>query len=197
VHPVDIDPPLRTLLVEYQRLREHNLKVEDAAPIRAFALAEGALALMLLERFLRILLGPDASDRDTLGPLFQKATSRGIDLIDPPILFPYLPDERGATPARTLEKCRQFSTELILPIRNALVHGNYEQAARAHQVSVEAYFAQGYYRSDLDQIWEFIGAIWLQYDGAGERIQPSEQTRIREEDRQAAERRSARTKDAR
>jgi len=62
----DQHPELQYLVKEVMLVREHNLRCvaeNDRGHLLIFA--EGALVLLALERFVRIVLGPRATHRDT------------------------------------------------------------------------------------------------------------------------------------
>jgi hypothetical protein len=96
---------LESLRRELEFVREHNARrTGDELPF-----AEAALLLMTLERFLRLLPGVNAADKETLPQLLQRAVAIGTLK---------LPDgETGAL----IDGVRRF--------RNALLHANHEQAA--------------------------------------------------------------------
>ena len=84
-----------------------------AAHWRSWAVPAGiALTCLALERFLRIILGSEATDADTLHNLLEKATCQRLNLLTLPC------DDR------------QDGIRRIVAVRNTLLHGNYEQAAR-------------------------------------------------------------------
>ena len=65
------------LVREHRLLRAHNKGFSPETPQDKLLLfAEGAVVLMILERFLRILPGVEARDEDTLYNLLEKAVSK-------------------------------------------------------------------------------------------------------------------------
>jgi hypothetical protein len=124
---------LQELVRELQWLRTHNLQFKDGDPQQDILLfAEGAMVLLVLERFLRVILGADATERDTLISLLEKSTSERLGLLT-------LPHRDRATTIWQLGD-----------VRNTLLHGNYEQAAAgARRASVAEYFKSGVYASQL------------------------------------------------
>src|SRR4051812_30550225 len=65
---------------ELKRLRDHNMSFKHDS-LDLFFFAEGTLVLLALERFVRIILGSEATEKDTLPNLLEKATSGRLDLI--------------------------------------------------------------------------------------------------------------------
>src|SRR5450631_849346 len=118
----DDHPEVQQLIRELTLLRDHNLKFKDGDPQdRVLLFAEGALVLLVLERFVRAVLGPDAVDSDSIYNLLQKAVKKGL------LRVPWDNQEEG------IGKIKE--------VRNTILHGNYEQAARqAGCASVGAYF---------------------------------------------------------
>ncbi|MGZ3652561.1 MAG: hypothetical protein ACXVB9_16395 [Bdellovibrionota bacterium] len=113
----DDSASLAELRRELAQLREHNRAGGDGS----LWIAEAALALITLERFLRILPGVNAADKESLPQLLQRAIDRR---------FLALPVEAGKD---TIDRVRK--------LRNAILHGNYEQAAKqAGLDSAAAYF---------------------------------------------------------
>lgn len=107
-----------------------------------------AACLVLLERFLRILPALGATDQDTLPNLLERATGRNLRLVATPS------GEDGR--AKTLEKVRA--------LRNAFLHGNYEQAvALAGLSSVADYFGQQYAK-DVEWLFAFTNNVMSQID---------------------------------
>jgi hypothetical protein len=115
-------PELQHLVRELLVVRNNNLRVKEGDPQDGLLLfAEASLVLMVLERFLRATLDSEASDGDTLYNLLQKAVSRKL------IELPWDDQQDG------IKKLKD--------VRNTLLHGNYEQAARqAGCPSIEVYF---------------------------------------------------------
>ena len=79
--------------------------------------------LVCLERFVRIVLGTEAGENDTLHTLLEKATGKRLALLTLPF------DDQ------------QDGIKKICAVRNTILHGNYEQAAKqAGCASVPEYF---------------------------------------------------------
>lgn len=101
-------PDFEELLCEIDCVRAHNFAVErGASEQRPLRVAEGALIVLALERFLRIVLASRATGSDTLHNLLEKAAS-GTD----PVLG-----------------CDQAMIKLLTTVRNVTMHGNFEQGA--------------------------------------------------------------------
>ena len=135
------------LALELHRLRSHNTSF-DTDSLELFFFAEGAVVLLALERFMRMILGAEATDSDTLPTLIEKATSARLDLI----VLPGNLDRR--------ELIRR-----IKGVRNTLMHGNFEQAAKqAGLSSKEEYFKTGMYISEVEVLYKILNRIVAQID---------------------------------
>ena len=98
---------------ELKLLRDHNLTFQQDDPQETMLMfSEGALVLITMERFLRTILGNHVGPGQTLPNLLELAFSDRISALDPP----------GGDRAQV--------TKLVTDIRNALLHANFEQAAR-------------------------------------------------------------------
>lgn len=127
---------------ELKRLRDHNVSF-DADSLELFFMAEGVMVLLALERFLRMILGAEARETDTLLPLLEKATSTRLDLL-------VLPGQLG----------RDETMRRITVVRNTLMHGNYEQAAKTSgSPSKEDYFRSGRYISEVELFYRVLNRI--------------------------------------
>lgn len=180
-HPLFADPALMRLTNEYLAIRDNNERARRGEHTRGEALfAEGALLLVVIERFLRVLLRSAATTDHTLPNLLDMAMSDGFDLLDPPVYFP-------AMPAATN---RAFSKQMIVAIRNPILHGNYEQAAddSIRGKSVKSYFEDGTYRLDLQNAHDFFVSMVRQFDmDTGDRRQDTMRRReIHEQQRREA-----------
>lgn len=122
---------LAELRRELAQLRAHNREGGDGS----LWIAEAALALITLERFLRILPGVNAADKESLPQLLQRAVDRR---------FLALPLGAGKD---TIDRARK--------LRNAILHGNYEQAAK--QAGLES--AAAYFRQRLQPELEFLFSL--------------------------------------
>jgi hypothetical protein len=107
----DLHPDFEELLCEIDCVRAHNFEIErGASQQHPLIVAEGALIVLALERFLRIVLAGRATGSDTLHNLLEKAAS-GND--------PLLPrDDRT-----------DLTIKLLTTVRNVTLHGNFEQGA--------------------------------------------------------------------
>jgi len=117
--------PLTRIAREHRLLREHNLALQQSqADSKGLLLAEGAVVLLMLEHLARMLLG-DARDTETLPNLLERIVSRKIT------------DIPWDDPHEGIRK--------IKDLRNTLVHGQYELAAKlAGCSSVPEYFFKQY-----------------------------------------------------
>jgi hypothetical protein len=132
---------------ELDRIRRHNLKFTkyDASML---LMAEGALVLLAFERFMRMILGAEATKDDTLPNLLEKATSRRLDLIRLP---------GGLSRDQTIAA--------IVRMRNVLAHANYEQAAEeAGLQHKDEYFKSGMYLFQVETLFRIMNRIIKQID---------------------------------
>src|SRR5258706_8604267 len=98
---------LQELVREYTQVHSHNLKFKEGDPQDTMLLfAEGALVLLVLERFLRILPGMNPQDNESVYNLLQRATGG-----DQPMLRLGVAD-------------REKAIRQITDVRNSLQHGN-------------------------------------------------------------------------
>jgi hypothetical protein len=101
-------PDFEELLCEIDCVRAHNFEIErGASRLHPLRVAEGAVIVLALERFLRIVLADRATGSDTLHNLLEKAASGERPMI--------LRDE--------------VMIKLLTAVRNATMHGNFEQGA--------------------------------------------------------------------
>jgi len=137
----------KRMALELKRIRDHNVSFQGDS-YELFFMAEGALTLLALERFLRMILGQDADEKDTLQNLLEKATSKSRDLIRLPGRL-----DRDETIRR------------IVAVRNVLMHGNYEQAAaKAGLSSKDDYFRSSQYINDVNALYKIANRIVAQID---------------------------------
>jgi len=125
------------LLRERELLRNHNKKFKEGDPQDGLLmLAEGAITLITLERFLRILPGVEAAERDTLPNLLERTTSaaRNVLILDA--------DNR----AEAIKK--------IASVRNTILHGNFEQAAKEASVSGAKEYFKNQYIAEVEAIYK-------------------------------------------
>jgi hypothetical protein len=136
---------------ELEVVRDHNLKLAEMhgkwVP-GCLLFAEGLLVLLGLERFLRVILGAEATDGDTLPNLLEKATSARLDLL---MLPPWWTREETITAMKN--------------VRNALMHGNYEQAAiQSGCRSREDYFRSSTYINEVETLRRILDGFCTQID---------------------------------
>ena len=122
---------------ELEYVRAHNAH----KPVDALPFAEAALLLMTLERFLRLLPGVNAADKETLPQLLQRAVAIGT------LKLP--PGDTGAL----IDGLRRF--------RNALLHANHEQAAGKRK----DYFA-GEFARDRERFYALLTELASQVNPA-------------------------------
>lgn len=140
----DQHPEIQHLVRELMLLREHNLTFKEGDPQNKILLfAEAALVILVIERFARAVLG-DATDKETLPNLLQRAVSRNL------LKVPWDDQQDGI--------------RKIAKVRNSLLHGNYEQAAReAGCSSVEAYF-KTQFASEVEALYRIGDYLVRQID---------------------------------
>ena len=136
---------------ELEIVRDHNLKMAETHGKWVpgyLSFAEGLLVLLGIERFLRVILGAKATDADTLPNLLEKATSACLNLLTLP---PWWKREETITALKN--------------VRNALMHGNYEQAAkqsgRQHR---EEYFRSSTYTNEVETLRRILHGFCAQID---------------------------------
>ena len=101
-------PDFEELLCEIDCVRAHNFEIErGASRLHRLRVAEGALILVALERFLRIVLEDRATGSDTLHNLLEKAASGNDPMI----------------------RRDEVMIKLLTTVRNVTMHGNFEQGA--------------------------------------------------------------------
>ncbi len=130
-------PEFARLVKELILLREHNRRPLIRQDHQFFLFAEGALVLIALERFLRMILQGEATDKDTLPNLLEKATSERLDL------FQFTPPES-----------REQSIREIKDVRNTILHGNYEQAARQTGCATTEEYFSTQFPSELEALFK-------------------------------------------
>lgn len=134
------------LVREHSLLRRHNRAFKDGETQDSLLLfAEAALVLVVLERFLRMILGP-AGDEQTLHNLLEQATGARHRLLVLP----------GSD--------RDDAIRRITGVRNTLLHGNYEQAARESGcASVSEYFRTTF-AAEVEALYEIANRLVAQID---------------------------------
>lgn len=133
------------LVRELMLLRKHNRAFKPEDPQDDLLLfAEAALVLVVLERFLRMLLGRSA-EKQTLFSLLEMATSPKRGLLK---LFG---KEKGAI--RT-----------ITDVRNALMHGDYEKAAKESGSTTVADYFKTQFASEVEALFWITDGLIKQID---------------------------------
>jgi hypothetical protein len=134
------------LVRELLLLRQHNFRcAEERTYDQLLHFAEGALVLIALERFVRIVLGSDASESDTIYNLLEEAVSRQL------LILPWDDQADGI--------------RKVKDVRNSLLHGNYEQAAReAECASVEEFFRLSRFISEVEALTGVLNHFVQQID---------------------------------
>jgi hypothetical protein len=134
---------LQELAREVLVLRTHNLQFKEGDPQDQLLMAaEGAMILVCLERFLRAVLGIEATNGDTLHSLLEKVFSeKRYDQLEVP----------GGD--------REHLIELVTGLRNGLLHGDFEQLARrAGSSTTREYFKHSYAR-DLEALYKILNMM--------------------------------------
>jgi len=110
--------------------------------------AEGLLVLLAIERFLRVILSDKASNGDTLPNLLEKATSTHLNLLTLPPFW-----------------TREQTIKAMKDVRNALMHGNYEQAAKqSGRQHPHDYFSSSTYTREVDTLYKILDGFCRQID---------------------------------
>ena len=136
------------LVRELLLVRKHNLTFKPGDPQDAVLMfAEAALVLTAMERFLRIVLRAEATDSDTLPNLLEKATSGRLDLIR------FHPGTN-----------RTDAIKRIKDVRNTLLHGNYEQAARQAGCNTTAEYFQRQFAPEIETLFQLLDGMVQQID---------------------------------
>ena len=134
---------------ELKILREHNKSFKEGdSQDRLLLFAEGAIVLLTLERFLRILPGVEATERDTLPNLLEKATSESRNVL-------VLSAEN-----------RQDAIKKITDVRNTILHGNFEQAAKQAGVKGTEEYFKTQYASEIETLYNLADSLVSQIDPA-------------------------------
>ena len=138
---------LQHLVRELHVLRRHNLGFKEGDPHDELLLfAEGAVVLLTLERFMRAILGTDATDADTLFNLLQKAVSKNL------IRLPWNDQEDGI--------------KRLKDVRNTILHGNFEQAARQAGCASVPEFFKTKFAAEIERLYEVTDGLFRQIDPA-------------------------------
>ncbi len=141
----DAHPEIQHLVRELQLVRKNNLKFKEGDPQDTLLLfAEAALVCLALERFVRAVLGEDATEKDTLYNLLQKAVARGL------LRVPWDDQQDGIAK--------------ISRVRNSLLHGSYEQAAREARCASVAEYFKTVFASEIEAMYKIADSIVAQID---------------------------------
>lgn len=136
------------LVRELLFVRAWNLKFKAGDPQdKMLMFAEAALVLTAMERFLRIILVGHATDQDTLPNLLEKATSKRLNLIR------FHPSTDCADAIRRIKN-----------VRNTLLHGNYEQAAKQANCSNTAEYFQKQFAPEIERLYHLLDGMVKQID---------------------------------
>jgi hypothetical protein len=135
------------IALEIKRLRDHNVSFPgDSSDL--FFFAEGTMVLLGIERFLRMILGADARQEHTLHNLLEMVTSSKRNLIVLP----------GGLQ-------RDAMIRAIVKVRNVIMHGNYEQAAKESGLaSKDDYFRSSRYIKDVELLYRLLNRMAAQID---------------------------------
>lgn len=145
---------LQELVRELTYLREHNHRVASIGPQSNLLLfAEAAVVLIVLERFLRIIVGKEGNGQ-TIYNLFEMATDADRNLL-------------------MVQGDRDRAKRDVNAIRNALLHGDYEKAARdSGCASIEEYF-KTQFASEVEALYRLTDLLMNQIDPDTGRRRPS------------------------
>lgn len=138
-------PEMQHLARELHLLRSHNLTFKQGDPQdKLLMFAEAALVTLAIERFVRIVLGDEAPEGATIYNLLQKAVSKGL------LRVPWDDQQDGI--------------KKIANVRNTLLHGNYEQAAKqAGRASVAEFFANDF-AGEIEELYRIADYLAKQID---------------------------------
>jgi hypothetical protein len=135
---------IQELVRELVVLREHNLQFKPGESAETLLLfSEAAIVLVAIERFVRAVLG-DAQDHETNYHLLQRAVCKGL------LRVPWDNQEEG------IRKIKE--------VRNTLLHGNYEKAARdSGCANVTEYFLTTF-AGEVEDLFKVAQALFKQID---------------------------------
>jgi len=144
----DANLDLQHLVRELHLLRQHNLQFKEGDPQHTLMLfAEAALVLIVLERFVRAVVGDDVTNGDTLHSLLEKATSQRRG---PLLVLPWDDQQEGI--------------RRVCGFRNSLLHANYQQAATNAGCSSAAEYFKVYLAADIEVMFKVVGELLRQID---------------------------------
>jgi hypothetical protein len=136
---------LQHLVRELHVLRDHNRSFKEGdAQDTLLLVAEGAMALIVIERFLRAVLQGEATESMTLFNLLEKALSKNL------MRLPWDDQKVGI---RTLTD-----------VRNTILHGNFEQAARLSGCASVPEFFRTQFGREIEQLYKVADHLFRQID---------------------------------
>jgi hypothetical protein len=143
------------MMLEFARLRRHNLASIGRDERTLFMFGEGILIIVATERFLRMILPvTEIEEKDTLPNLLEKASGKRLNLV-------VLPGDRQDVISRAKT------------IRNTILHGNFEQAAAHRNLSgMRDYFKSSAYVQDVEFIFRLLNRIICQVDSETGKVLP-------------------------
>lgn len=152
----ELNRPLQEMVRELALVRRHNLGFKDGDDLSGVLMfAEGGLVCMVFEHFVRMVVytnHPDAPPNMQLRGLLDYAVARGLFTLP----FPSQEDGKQAVCAH----------------RNALLHGNFSQAAvQSGCATIEEYFKTRY-APEMEAMTKVLDFIMVQIDPATGRRRP-------------------------
>ncbi len=153
----------QVLVRELKLVREYNLGFQEGDDqTNLLFFAEASLCLVVLERFLRMVPGVEATDSDTLPNLLNKATSFSRKLL-------YLPDIHDQPITDQATKDRVVG--LVKNFRNSVQHGNYEQLATNAGCGTKEEYFKTKFASQIETLYLITNYLVAQIDSrTGERV---------------------------
>ena len=136
---------LQHLVRELRVLRDHNRSFKEGDPQDTLLhVAEGAMALIVIERFLRAVLHDEATDTMTLFNLLERAMSRKL------VRLPW--DDQ------------KIGIKMLTDVRNTILHGNFEQAARLAGCASVPEFFRTQFAGEIEQLHQIAADLFRQID---------------------------------
>ncbi len=138
----DVQEMVRELML----LRKHNLAFKPGDTQETFLLmSEGLICIVILERFVRAVLGPTATERDTIRTLLTTAVKKGA-------------------PPTSLRGSAGRDSEDPTKVRNMILHGNFEQAAKEEGLATVREFFQERFRGIVEKTYQITDHLFRQID---------------------------------
>lgn len=155
----DQNRALQELTRELRLLRAHNLRFRQNDPQDTILMfAEAALTCLVMEHFVRIVVGSEAAPKAPLHNLVEKAVSKDL------LRLPWDDQKEGVTK--------------VCDVRNTLLHANYAQAAASAQCSsVEDYF-KTQFAGEIEEMFRITDHIMKQVDPTTGRPYPKRKRSI-------------------